>query len=470
MERLTGLDAGFLYMETPTLLMHTLKVAVLEPAPGVEDLPIEWLRERIGERLHLLPPFRRRIIEVPFRFHHPLWIEDPDFDIEYHIRRVTVAAPGTSKEMDEAISTIAGRPLDRSRPLWELYMLDGLENDRVGVLVKIHHAAADGVASSQLLANVMTTTQEDVAATAPAVPWVPDQVPSKRELLTDAFFDHLRQLSMLPALLWYTMQHLIALLRHRRTAAVNPPRPILDTPRTVFNAALTPNRVFATTSLSLSEVKTIKTAFDVTVNDVILAIVGGALRDYLARRGELPDRPLVAGVPVSTDAPEAIARLGGNRVSNLFTTLATDEPDPLRRLASIHEITAESKVVQNLLGADMMANWVQYTPPGPYSWFMRQYSRFNLADRHPPALNLVVSNVPGPREPLYAGGARLDELYSVGPVLEGIGLNITVWSYLDRLFVGVLGCRETVPDARRLLGDIEAALAELSDLVGTTEG
>lgn len=466
MQRLSGLDAGFLYMETPTLHMHTLKVAVLEPLPGVVPMPIEWLRHQIGERLHLLPPFRRRLVEVPFGFHHPVWIEDPDFDIEYHVRRVQVAPPGGSKEMDAKISELASRPLDRSRPLWELYLLEGLEGGRVGVLVKIHHAAADGMAAAQLLANVMSTSESDVEVAPPPRPWVPDAVPTPGELLADAFRDHLRQLARLPELVLRTLRNLVSLIRHRRGTEVNPPRPILDTPRTSFNAGLTPHRVFVSTSLPLAPVKAVKDAFGVTMNDVILSVVGGALRTYLSERDELPSRALVAGVPISTDGPGAHARLGGNKVSNLFTTLATDEDDPVTRLRSIHAVTSEAKVVQRLLGAEMMQDWVQYTPPGPYSWFMRLYSRFNLADRHPPAINLVVSNVPGPREPLFAGGARLDELYSVGPILEGIGVNITVWSYLDELFVGLLGCRETLPDAARLAAGLAEALDALVAVAG----
>jgi diacylglycerol O-acyltransferase len=463
MQRLTGLDAGFLYMEAPSLHMHTLKVAVLEPAPGIDDLPIEWVRAQISARLHLLPPFRRRIVEVPFGFHHPVWIDDPDFDIEYHVRRAQVAPPGGQAEMDAVISEIASRPLDRSRPLWELYVLEGLADGRIGVLVKIHHAAADGVAASQLLANVMGTDADALEPDPP--PFVAEPLPSSLRLVSDAFYDHLVQLALLPALLVRTALRLASVVRHRRSASVQPPRPILDTPRTSFNAGLTPHRIFSSGSLPLADVKHVKTAAGVTLNDVVLAVVAGSLRTYLARRGELPDRSLVAGVPVSTDKPDAVARLGGNKVSNLFTSLATDEPDPLARLKAISAVTSEAKVVQNLLGADMMQNWVQYTPPRPYSWFMNLYSRLNLADRHAPPINLVVSNVPGPRQPLFAGGARLVELYSVGPVLEGIGLNITVWSYLDRLYVGVLACRESTPDAARITEGLQPALDELLALV-----
>ncbi|MFN8041626.1 MAG: wax ester/triacylglycerol synthase family O-acyltransferase [Acidimicrobiales bacterium] len=462
MERLSGLDAGFLYMETPTLLMHTLKLAVLEPAPGVDELPIAWVREQIGERLGLLPPFRRRLVEVPFGFHHPVWIEDPSFDLEYHVRSATVPAPGGRLELDRKVAELASRPLDRGRPLWELYLLDGLASGHVAVLVKIHHAAADGVAASALLANVMTAITDDDDAPPAAGPWSPERVPSDLQLLWDAFVDHLRQLGHLPRLLARTTRSLAALVQHRRRGAgPATPRPILDVPRTPFNAALTPHRSFATVTLPLAPLREVKAAFGVTLNDVVLAVVSGALRSWLADTGDLPGRSLVAGVPVSTDRPDEVRRLGGNKVSNLFTSLATDVADPAARVAAIHHVTAEAKVVQNLLGADMMGSWVQYTPPRPYAWFMRQYSRFALADRHRPPINLVVSNVPGPRHPLQVAGARLEHLYSVGPILEGIGLNVTAWSYVDHLDVGVIACRESVPHPEDLCARFPAALDEL---------
>ncbi len=470
MERLTGLDAGFLYMETPALHMHTLKIAVLDPAPGVDELPIEWVREQIGQRLHLLPPFTRRLVELPGRFHHPVWIEDPDFDIRDHVRSQTVPSPGTQREMDEVIAEIASRPLDRRRPLWEMYLLEGLEDGRIAVLVKIHHAAADGVAASALLANVMTTIAEASTSVAPpAAPRRTEPVPTTRQLLLDAFFDHVRQFFRLPALLLRTVRNLVALIRRRRASDVRLPRPMLDTPRTSFNGALTPRRSFATTSLRLDAVKRVKEAFGVTVNDVVLAVAGGALRAYLEERGELPSRSLVAGVPVSSDQPGDVARLGGNKVSNLFTTLATDREDPRQRLAAIHEVTAEAKVQQNLLGVELMQDWVQYTPPGPYAFAVRQFSDRGLADQIPPAINVVVSNVPGPRQPLFVGGAQLRHIYSVGPILEGIGLNLTFWSYVDSLDVGVIACRDAVPDPHRITDLLRAALDELLALADAAQ-
>jgi diacylglycerol O-acyltransferase len=459
---MTGLDASFLYNETPTLHMHTLKLAVLEPPAGTAFPAREVVRDEFERRLHLLPPFRRRVVEVPLRFHHPVWIEDPAFDIDRHIHLVQVPAPGGREELDAVVSDLAGFPLDRNRPLWDLYVLEGLEGGRIGVLVKIHHAAADGVAVTRLLANVMSTSVDEMDPPAPAVPWHGEPIPSKGRLLADALVDHLSQLRRLPALARDTVRRTRASKQVRRDATVSPPRPILDTPRTPLGGSLTAHRSFARTDLSLDDAKRVKDAFGVTVNDVVLATVAGALRSWLVEQRALPDRPLVAGVPVSAGTPEDVARMGGNKVSNLFTSLATDVEDPVERLRAIHEVTKVAKQVHNLLGADLMEDWIAYTPPAPYSWVMRAYSRLGAADWHRPPINLIVSNVPGPRTPLFASGARLVGIWSVGPILEGVGLNVTVWSYLDQLHVGVLGCPDLAGDASTLAGRLPASLAELS--------
>lgn len=231
-----------------------------------------------------------------------------------------------------------------------------------------------------------------------------------------------------------------------------------STPKTSFNAALTPHRTFAMTTLSLADVKAVRGAFGATVNDVVLAVCAGALRRYLLDRGELPSKPLVAGVPVSTSTE---TRLGGNKVSNMFVTLRTDLDDPVARLKEIQAVTKAAKVVHNILGTEMLADWSQRTPPRPFAWFMRLYSRKGWASRHRPPINLVVSNVPGPPTPLEIVGARLETLSSVGPILEGIGLNITVWSYVGAMNFGIVACREHMPDIWSLADALRDSLVEL---------
>lgn len=459
-ERLPGVDAGFLYMETPTLHMHTLKVALVDVSTVPGGYSFARFHDELAARLHLLPPFRRRLVKVPFQLNHPVWVEDRDFDQARHVLHRRVPAPGGMRELEGLIGEIAGTPLDRRRPLWELDVCEGLADGRIAVVAKMHHALADGAAANALLANIMDLVP-DAVAPLPTRPWQGEPTPGPVDLLRDGVRDFLVQLRLLPALLVSTARSVAAVVAHRRRSEIATPRPVLDTPRTSFNGAITPRRCFATASLSLDDFKRVRKAFGVTLNDVVLAVAAGAMRSWLDARGEVPSASLVAGVPIATDSAEAAVRLGGNRVSNLFTSLHTDVDDPAERLLAISRTTSEAKVLQRALGLDMLERWVQFTPPGPFHLFMRAYSRLRAADLHPAPFNVVVSNVPGPPVPVHIAGARLSELYSVGPILQGIGLNLTVWSYLDTMAFSALACPDTLDDLPGLVAGLRPALEEL---------
>ncbi len=465
-ERLDGVDAGFLYMETPTLHMHTLKIALIDASTAPGGYTFALLQEELGSRLHLLPPFRRRVVNVPFQLNHPVWVEDRDFDLGLHVRRDTVPAPGGMRQLEVLIGEIASTPLDRSRPLWEIHVCEGLADGRIAVVTKMHHALADGVAANALLANIMDLGPAAVPAL-PHEPWEGEPTPDGTGLVRDALRDAIAQLWTVPALLLKTLRAIVAVVRHKRSSDVTTPRPVLDTPRTSFNGAITARRSFATCTLPLSDFKDVKTAYGVTLNDVVLGVVAGAMLRWLDLHGELPKTSLVAGVPVATDSAEAAVRLGGNRVSNLFTSLHTDLADPIERLRAISRTTAEAKVVQRTLGLDMLESWVQFTPPAPFAAFMRAYSHLRAADLHAAPFNLVVSNVPGPPVEVQIAGARLDELFSVGPILQGIGLNLTVWSYEGRMSFSALACPDTLPDLHVLTGFLRDALEELRSAART---
>jgi diacylglycerol O-acyltransferase / wax synthase len=454
-ERLTGLDAGFLYMETPTLHMHTLKISVVDPSDVPGGYTFEHFKNVLEERLHLLPPFRRKIVEVPFRIHHPVWIEDEHFDVANHVHRVGCPSPGGIHEFAELTSDIASRPLPRHRPLWEIWVVEGLEDGKIAFVAKIHHSVADGIAAAALLANVA----DDLAQPVSSDEWRAERVPTRGELFRAAVADLVRELLNLPKLLRSTFRNLAAVRRKRKGSELAPPLPF-QTPTTRFNNALTPSRIFTMSTLSMIDVKDVKNAFSTTVNDVVLATVAGALRRYLMERNELPDRPLVAGVPVSTAAEPG--RLGGNKVSNMFTALRTDIEDPVERLHAISAVTKAAKEFHNVLGSEMLRDWSEITPPRPFAWFMRLYSRRNWASKHRPPINLVVSNVPGPPTPLTIADARIVALYSMGPILEGIGLNVTVWSYVDSLNFGLVSCPEFAPDLWSLTDALADELAALT--------
>jgi WS/DGAT/MGAT family acyltransferase len=465
MRRLSGLDAGFLYMETPTLHMHTLKIAIVDPATVPGGYSFAKVKEILGERLHLLPMFRRRIVEVPAGLHHPLWVEDGAFDMVNHIKLVRTDPPGGVREFAAVCSDVASRPLDRTRPLWELTVVEGLEDGHVGFIAKIHHCVADGVAAAEMLAGIMLTdpnASTDVPR-APATTWRGERVPGTWSLVLAALRARVLGLLNVPGLIRRTIRGLRAAARRRREAIVSPPAPF-DAPNTLFNGALSSNRIFVMTTMPLDDVKTIKTALGVTVNDVVLAVTAGALRRYLGRHNALPDKPLVAGVPVSTRQGAPINEedeILANSVSNMFTALRTDIADAVERVRAISDVTKVAKEVHQALGADMLADWSELTPPRPFAAGMRAYSRLRLAERHRPPINLVVSNVPGPSAPLHIAGARLVSLFSMGPILEGIGLNVTVWSYLDQLNWGVVSTPEAMPDLWDFTTDLHDALDEL---------
>jgi diacylglycerol O-acyltransferase len=392
------------------------------------------------------------------KLHHPWWIEDPDFDLDHHVVRVALPSPGTRTQLDDLISRVASEPLDRSRPLWHVSVAEGLETGHIAFIAKIHHAVADGVMAAQLLASVFTTAPERVSVPPPDVPWRPEQVPSRRRLLQLAVVDIWRVVIGLPGLLARTVRGHLAVLRRKRTGATSPPAPFSG-PRLAWNASLTPHRLFVSRSLPLADVKAVKSAFGVSLNDVVLAAVAGGLRAYLLERGELPDKSLVAGVPVSTWQQGQPVR--ANSASPLFTALPVQVEDPVSRIRLIHDVTAGAKAQFKLLGPQMLAEWSELTPPLPYEAVIRLLQRARIANRLPPPINLVVSNVPGPTEPLYIGGGRLDTIISMGPILEGIGLNVTVWSYLDQLNFGIVAVPEHLPDVRRFADLLPSALEEL---------
>lgn len=461
MQRLTGLDAGFLYMETPTAGMHVAGLAIVDPSevPGDWD-PVDRIKEVIRGRLHLAPPFRRRLVEVPLGLHHPLWIEDPDFDLDRHVRHIAVPPPGGPRELAELTAHLTSIQLDRSRPLWELWVIEGLENGHIAFLTKVHHAAIDGASGNQLTVSLYDISPEIAEVPPPAGLWKPDRQPTDIELLTYAMNSLVRTPLRAAKAIRRTAATALTLRRANRRPDVKPPPAPFSAPRTSMNQAITAQRSYAMTTLSLSDVKQVKNAFGTTVNDVVLAICSGALSRYFDRRGEELDAPLVAMVPVSVRSAADKAAMG-NQVSSILTSLGTDVSDPVERLARIHEGMAAAKEQFNVIGADALTDWAEFAPPAVFSQAMRLYSRTKLADRHRPLFNVTISNVPGPPFPLYSARARLVGNYPVGPIFDGAGLNMTVMSYMDNMDFGLLACPDVVDDVWSIAGGLSDALEEL---------
>lgn len=468
MQRLTGLDAGFLYMETPTSFMHVASLIVLDPSTAPEGFDFDRLRSLYEQRLDQAPPFRRRLVQVPLGLHHPIWIEDPDFDLSWHLRHIAVPRPGGVKELCDLIGDLVAIPLDRTRPLWEAWLIEGLEGGRVALLNKVHHSAIDGASGEELMIAILDLTPQVEAKPTPDTPWQPEHVPSDTEMLGHALASLVQQPIHAVDTFRRTVEAALRIRRTNRDSDATPPPSPFAAPPTSINAALTPRRAFATASLSLPDVKAIKNAMGVTVNDVVLTLCAGALRTYFDSRGESPEGSLVAMVPVSVRTDEH-SHAQGNRVSSMLTTLATDLDDPLERLAVIHEGMRAAKEQQNAIGADTLQDWVEFAAPAVAGRAARLYSRMHWADHHRPLFNVTISNVPGPPFPLYVAGGKVEATYPIGPIFDGGALNITVMSYIDSLDFGFLVCPELVPDHWSLADAMHHSLEELEKAVAGRE-
>ena len=475
MIRVSNLDASMLYAETPEMQMHTMGVLILEPdgesggAPDPSD-PLERVRQLIMDRVHLIPPFRRRIVQGPLQIGDPHWIEDPDFDLDKHLKYVSLPSPGGMPQLCDLVGEIAGACLPRDRPLWSATLVEGLEGGKFAFIMKVHHAAMDGGRSAAIAGELMDTSPEGRVIPPPEEPWVPDRAPTIPWLAADT----LRTLAGKPRRAVEAASKVASGLRAKgqpRTEEVEdddaPAKaPLFEAPPTPFNGALTPNRSVGLTDVSFDDVKAIKRAFGTTVNDVVLAACTGSLRSWLQAHGGLPERPLVATVPVSVrnDGDQ-----DGNRVSVIRVHLPIQCDDPVERLMALNEETTRQKkrhksggggdVLKNV--ADLITN---ITIPWIATHLVGLYSSSHLADRVPPLWNLIISNIAGPQVPLYTTGLRLRQLYPLGPVQQGSGLNITVMSTVDRLCFGLLTCTELVPDVQSIASGVESEIDALKAL------
>ncbi|BBY27437.1 WS/DGAT/MGAT family O-acyltransferase [Mycolicibacterium sediminis] len=458
MKRLSGWDAVLLYTETPTVHMHTLKLAVIDISQlDGRQFGVDEFRQVIHGRLYKLDPFRYELVDIPFKFHHPMWRENCEVDLDYHVRPWRVASPGGRRELDEAIGEIASTPLDRSRPLWEMYFIEGLANGRIAVLGKIHHALADGVASANLLARGMdleTSPQADRDS------YATDPAPARTELVRSAFVDHLRQIQRLPGVMRYTAEGIGRVRKSSKKLSPELTRPFTPPP-SFMNHRVDATRKFATATLGLADVKETAKHLGVTINDMVLAISAGALRELSLKYDHHADHPLLASVPVSFDFSRD--RVSGNYFTGVMMVVPIELADPLERVRAVHDAAVEAKETHHLMGPELVSRWSAYFPPAPAE---RLFGWLAEKDGQNKVLNLPISNVPGPREHGRVGGALVTEIYSVGPLTTGSGLNITVWSYVDQLNVSVLSDGATLEDPHELTDAMTRAFVEIRSAAG----
>jgi diacylglycerol O-acyltransferase len=459
MQRLGGLDSAFLIFETSTMHMHVGGLMLIDPSTAKTPYSFGAYRSYVESRLPRVPGFRRKLATVPLNLSRPSWIEDADFDLDFHLHRTTVAAPGGDRETADVVADILSRQMDRSRPLWEMWIVEGRADGLIGVVTKVHHSTIDGITGANLMAELFDLEPDPPASTPVIDTWEPERKPSDLTLVGRAVVEMAGRPVGVVKLLPSTLMSVGKLVHRRGGGAKGMPAPF-RAPRTSFNATVTAHRTVAYTSVALEDIKTIKNAFGVKVNDVVIAICSGALRSYLADRDELPDRSLIAAIPISVhDRSDGVD--GTTKVSMMFASLASDIDDAGERLRFIAATNEGAKEDHELVGANTLQNWAENAAPNTFSLAARVYSGLRLADRHPVVHNLVISNVPGPPIPLYFNGGRLVVLHPLGPIMDGAGLNITVLSYLDEIGFGFIACRELMPALWDLSDAVPGAVAEL---------
>ena len=456
MIRLEGPDAAFIYGETPEWHFHVSAVVVLDPTAG-EDWSAERLHDTFAARIHHIPQLRWKLHTDPTGLSRPVMADDPDFDLENHIERIALPPPGDDRELTALVGRIIGRKIDRGRPLWETTVIEGLERGRVAIVWKIHHSIIDGASGADLLPKLMDTEPSPGAEPEPP-PYVPEQLPSRWTRAADGIGQVLALPMHAARLSWQVVGQGRSLIEGM-IRDVAPPQPF-TAPDTPFNGPLTSRRTVAWASLPLDEVFAVKDAFGVKTNDVVLAIVSGALRSYLDSLDGLPDKPLVAQVPVSLRT-EASRDHVGTQVGAMFTSLASDIADPAERLHKIAEETTKAKAMRREYDEHRLESLTGTLTPGMISLAARAWSAAHLEDLTPPVFNLIVSNVAGPPMDLYIAGAWIEAMYPFGPLLVGSGVNVTVVSGGGRLNVGFLACPDLLPDVWDLADRVGPAFYEL---------
>jgi diacylglycerol O-acyltransferase len=452
MPRMSSVDAAFWFAETPGWHMHIGALAVCDPA-SAPDFSVDYLRTLVGGRLWELPQLRYRVEETPLGLDLPWFVDDEEPDLEFHIRHIALPSPGGRKELQELVARLWSYKLDRTKPLWEMWFIEGLDGGRVGLLTKIHHCLVDGVSGAGLSEIIFDVTPQ------PRQP--PENLPQRREDAPPRV--ELRLLNGAVNLAIKTPYRLLRLVDQtvRQQLAVReiPDRPpgYFEAPATRFNAGISQQRRFSSARVPLERVKAVKDGYGVKVNDVVLAIVAGALRTYLKDRGELPDRSLVAQIPVSTRTD---ATAVGNAISSMTVSLPTEVADPAERIGGVFKVSQAAKQMAQALTARQIMGLTETTPPGLFRLAALAYTASRLGENVPP-INLVVSNVPGPPIPLYAAGAVVEEFIPIGPLLMDVGLNVTCFSYCEHMDFGFTSTPDIADDIEDLAAAVEPALADL---------
>jgi WS/DGAT/MGAT family acyltransferase len=472
MRQLSGLDAAFMYLETPSTPQHIASLNIYDPStvPGKGKIRFKEILRHIEERLGEARSFRQRAVTVPFDLDHPYWIEDPDFDLEYHVRHVALPKPGDWRQLCILAARIHSRQMDLTRPQWELTVIEGLDEieglpkGSFATLIKMHHAAVDGVSGVEIITALHDTSPETPAPE--PKPWQPDKVPTPAELLARANVNNLLSPSRFGKAVARNVPGLGRVAKQFADGDLRMPKTGLRrAPPTRFNDVVTAHRVIEGREFPVSEFRPIRAAVPgATVNDAVLTVIGGALRQYLDAKGEAPGATLVAMAPISI-RPEDRQQDAGNLITGMLLGLGTHIADPLERLRYVHAEAVNSKALTHALGARALTEFSQFIPGALAGLAARLATQYEITDQGR-SINTIVTNVPGPPVPLYFAGARMVKGLGLGPLFQGMGLVHPISSYCGKVIIGVTCTREMMPDPEFYMACIVESFEALKAAAG----
>ena len=467
LEQISGSDAAFLYAESPSSPMQIATLTVVEGSLKFEDF-----KANVASKLHLIPKFRKRLLNVPLNLDYPYWVDDPNFDIDLHINRLQLPKPSNWKTLREMTASIYSSPLDLRRPLWSISFIEGLDEvsqvpkGSVAIVAKVHHVMIDGSSGVGIMGILFDKNADDKDKTIPKPkPFEPKPLPDELNLLLKSSVDFFKNPFKIPKLIGETA---VNLTKTRLTNQFRIKPTVFQrkypTPKTIFNNSVSPKRTWGTAILSFERINRLRKIMDVTVNDLILAICAGGIRKYLQEREKLPLQPLVANVPISIRGKGKNQKLD-NQISNMLVKIATHIKDPIERLEYVHDQTDQGKTRHKAVGAKTLSKMANAVPFGLANLAATLYSKYNIKEFHRPPFNVTITNVPGPQNPLYLKGHKILSIFGLTPVLDGFGLIIAAFSYNGNVSITATSDAKTMPDADKFARYIRESANELEKII-----
>ena len=467
-QQVSASDATFLYAETPKSPMHVGSVIIVEGSLKFEDF-----KKTIASKLHQIPKFRKRLLNVPMNLDFPYWVDDPNFDLDLHLNRIKLPDPSNWKMLRESTASIFSAPLDLRRPLWSINFIEGLDEipqipkGSVAIVTKVHHVMIDGSSGVGIM-GILFDTDDKSKDVEPPLPkeYEPEPLPDELSLLLKSSAGFFKNPLKVPKLIGETVLSLVKSNIAKKIKGKGYSKPSIPVPKTIFNGSISPKRTWGTAILSFDRINALRKLMDVSINDVILAICAGAIRRYLIDREKLPTQSLVANVPISVRIKDSSeSKKLNNQISNMLVQIATHIEDPIERLEYIQEQTQLGKTKHNTVGAKSLAQMADSVPFGLANLAAGIYSKYNIKELHRPPFNVTITNVPGPRGLLYIKGHKIVSLFGLTPVVDGFGLIIAAFSYNGQVSITTTTDSITMPDVGKFSRYIRESANELEELV-----